>query len=279
MSTNPTPRGAPRRTLLSAVGLAAVGAPLGLSANPAHAAVEAPAVEPFAPRSVLWSADPALGPAAVFDGLERDPGTIDVANDPQGRFGRCIRYRITDLTGSKERCESRGMRLDGRPFRLGSAQEGQIFFFGWRALWSPLPIASGRWCSVYQLHISGASGGQPKSGPYVLRTLGDGRLHFQLTSPSGSSQHIWSTQLRIGVWQTFVIGFRLSRSNSGWTQFWYNGARQTFSNGQQTFPGATLWGSHVNTKWGIYRSGPNNGAGTAYLNSARLGTSLADVAL
>jgi hypothetical protein len=128
------------------------------------------------------------------------------------------------------------------------------------------------------LHVSGVSGGQVNVGPFVLRTLGDRRLYFQHISSNGSDRHIWSTGLVVGRWQSFVIGFRLSRSErDGWVSFWYNGQAQRFTNNSFQFPGATLWGTHVNTKWGIYRSGGNNGTGVAYLNSARLGTSLADV--
>jgi Polysaccharide lyase len=255
-----------RRSVLSTLGLAAAGAPLLRLPDPTV-------------QNVLWTADPARG-TGVFDGLEQDPGRISVGDDPQGRFGRCFKYEIWDLSGSKERCESRGMRgTDGRPLRIGTGQEGRTFYFGWRSLWSPLPIASGRWTALYQLHVSGVSSPEVNVGPFVLRTLGDGRLYFQHISPNGSDRHIWSTSLRIGTWQRFAIGFLLSRSGSGWVEFWYDGVQQRFSNGQTRFPGQTLWGSHVNTKWGIYRSGPNNGRGTAYLNSARLGTSYADVAL
>ncbi len=37
-------------------------------------------------------------------------------------------------------------------------------------------------------------------------------------------------------------------------------------------------GSHVNVKWGVYRSGPNSGHAVAWLNRPRFGTTYADVA-
>jgi hypothetical protein len=68
--------------------------------------------------------------------------------------------------------------------------------------------------------------------PFVLRTLGDGRLHFQLISPDGSDRHIWNSSLPLNKWSSFAIGFKLSRSNSGgWVELWYNGVQQTFTNG------------------------------------------------
>lgn len=230
---------------------------------------------PAQAAAVLWEADPAKGPAAVFDGLERDPGSITTANDP--RYGASIKYETWDWSNGKERCESRGMRKNGSPYRIGSADVGKTFYFGWRAKWDVNPNG-GHWIAVYQLHISGASGSQPKSGPFVLRTLGDGKLHFQLTAPTGGSRHIWTVPFPAGQWNDWVIGFRLSRGNDGWVELYRNGVQQTFSNGQQRYAGATLWGTHVNTKWGVYRSGPNSGRATAWLNSAKLGTSYADVA-
>lgn len=230
---------------------------------------------PAQAANVLWEADPAKGPAAVFDGLERDPGSITVAND--AKYGASIKYETWDWSNGKERCESRGMRKNGSPYRIGSADVGKTFYFGWRAKWDVNPNG-GHWISVYQLHISGASGSQPKSGPFVLRTLGDGKLHFQLTAPSGGSKHIWTVPFPTGQWNDWVIGFRLSRGNDGWVELYRNGVQQTFGNGQKRYAGATLWGTHVNTKWGVYRSGPNSGRATAWLNSAKLGTSYADVA-
>lgn len=225
--------------------------------------------------NVLWEADPAKGPAAVFDGLEQDPGSITTANDP--KYGASIKYETWDWNNGKERCESRGMRENGAPYRIGSADVGKVFYFGWRAKWDVNPNG-GHWISVYQLHISGASGSQPKSGPFVLRTLGDGKLSFQLTAPSGGSKHIWTVPFPTGQWNDWVIGFKLSRGNDGWVELYRNGVQQTFDNGQKRYAGATLWGTHVNTKWGVYRSGPNSGRATAWLNSAKLGTSYADVA-
>jgi hypothetical protein len=60
--------------------------------------------------------------------------------------------------------------------------------------------------------------------------------------------------------------------SDGWTSFWYNGVPQTFTNGSTRYPGPTLMGSHVNVKWGVYRSGPNSGHAVAWLNRPRFGT-------
>lgn len=231
------------------------------------------------PLSVVWAGNTSLSPARNFDGLEQDPGSITVANDPQGRYGASFRYETWDWSEGKERCESRGLRRpDNSVLRINDEMAGQTLYIGWRALWQPMPTSSGRWIALFQLHLSGRRPGEPGAGPYVLRTLGDGRLHFQYTRPDGTAQHIWSTQFRANTWQTFVIGFQVSRGSDGWTQFWYNGQQQEFTNGSTRYSGPTLMGSHVNVKWGVYRSGPNSGTAVAWVNRPRLGTTLADVA-
>ncbi len=237
---------------------------------------------PAGPRgTVLWRVDTALGSRA-FEGVETAPGTVTVAGDPQGRYGPSFRYETwQNPDGTKARCESRGMRQpNGSVLLLDSSRVGQVFYLGWRALWSPLPTQSGAWMALFQMHVDGVGPGGYNVGPFVLRTLGDGQLYFQLISPDGSSQHIWNAPLPVGSWNRFVIGFKLSRGPDGWVQFWYNGVAQRFTNASTTYPAATLWGTHDNVKWGIYRSGANHtGNAVAYLNHAALGTSYAAVAL
>jgi len=232
-----------------------------------------------APHSLLWAGNPAAGPAANFQGLEESPGSITVANDPQGKYGSSFRYETWDWSNGKERCESRGIKVNGKNLNIDDSMVGRTLYIGWRALWQPMPTSSGRWISVFQLHISGPKPGEPGAGPYVLRTLGDGQLHFQYTPPNGHDVHIWNAPFKTGVWQTFVIGFKVSRGNDGWTSFWYNGVQQKFTNGSTVYNGPTLMGRQVNLKWGVYRSGPNSGHAVEWVNQPRLGTSYADVAL
>jgi hypothetical protein len=227
---------------------------------------------------VLWRADTALGGRA-FEGVETLPGTVTVAQDPQGRYGSSFRYEVWDnADGTKARCESRGMReSDGSVLRLDSSRLGQVFYIGWRALWAPLPTQSGAWVALFQLHLSG--GNASGAGPFVLRTLGDGQLHFQLTGPNNPDVHIWNAPLSLNTWNSFVIGFKLSSGSDGWVSFWYNGVPQKFTNGAMQYPAKTLLGDHVNMKWGIYRSGANKtGHAVAYLNHAQFGTSYSAVA-
>jgi len=256
-----------RRTVLAGIGALAAVPLIGTGVSQA------------APESVIWDGDPARG-TSVFDGLEKAPGSITVADDPQGKYGKCFRYETWDnADGTKERCESRGLRLpNGSVYRPGTGTLGQVQYLGWRANWNVNPKA-GKWIAVYQLHVSGVSGSQVNVGPFVLRTLGDNKLYFQHISSDGSDRHIWSTTFPVDTWNSFAIGYKVSKGSDGWCEFYVNGKLQTLSNGQTRYPGPTLWGTHVNHKWGVYRSGGNSGHATALLNHAKLGTSYADVAL
>ncbi len=254
------------------------GSPSGAPPSPAGSASASPAPSRSAaaspPGTVLWRADPALAGRA-FEGTETAPGTVTVAGDPQGRYGSSFRFETwQNPDGTKARCESRGMRGgNGAVFDLDDSRVGQTFYLGWRALWDPMPTQDGAWVSLFQMHVSGVGDGGLNVGPFVLRTLGDGQLHFQLISPDGSDRHIWNASLSVGRWNSFVIGFKLTRGGDGWVSFWYNGAPPTFTNGATRYPAATLWGTHDNVKWGIYRSGANKtGNAVAYLNHATLGT-------
>jgi hypothetical protein len=232
----------------------------------------------WTPTSVLWNGDPARG-TAVFDGLERAPGTITVAGDPKGTYGQCFRYETwNNPDGTKARCESRGLRKpDGSVLRINDDYLGKTEYLGWRALWNPMPTRPDSWLALYQAHVSGVTAPEVNVGPFVLRTLGDGVLYFQHISPDGADRHIWSASLRLNTWNTFVIGYKLSRGDDGWVSFWYDGAQQEFSNGETRYYGPTLWGTHVNHKWGVYRSGSNDGGtAVAYLNRARLATSYSE---
>jgi hypothetical protein len=269
----------PMRTVL--IGLGAAGALTATIIGPTGLG-QAEAAPP--PAAVIWSGDTALG-TSVFQGLEESPGTISVAQDPLGQFGASYRYETwQNPSGAKARCESRGLRLpNGSVFSLDNSKVGQVFYLGWRALWDPMPIQNGAWISLFQLHLSAVTGPAPGAGPFVLRTLGDGKLHFQLVSPNGASQHIWNAPLSLGRWNSFVVGFKLSRtatgSTAGWVSFWYNGVQQTFVNGSKQMPAATLMGGHVNVKWGVYRSGANHtGPAVAWVNHARLATDYAHAA-
>jgi Polysaccharide lyase len=256
----------------TSAGATSAGAQSAGSANAANAgSANAGSVGAAAPAGLLWEGDASRG-TKVFEALEQAPGKITVADDPQGRYGRSFRFETWDnANGSKERCESRGIRTaDGKVLRLDSSAVNKTFYVGWKSLLDPMPVASGRWVSFWQLHWSGAG---PGGGPMTIRTLGDGKIHLQYVAPNGSvDRNIWSAPLQKGKWVDFVVAFKLARDGSGYVEFWYNGVQQKLANGSTRWTGPLFKGTHVNLKWGVYRSGPNSGHAVQYVNDPELGT-------
>src|SRR5947207_15157322 len=72
-----------------------------------------------AKATLFWEADTSQG-TSVFEGIEEVPGTVSVASDPLGQFGSVYKYYLPDEPSSfgKERCESRGTRVNGSNFRM-----------------------------------------------------------------------------------------------------------------------------------------------------------------
>jgi hypothetical protein len=226
--------------------------------------------------SVLWSADTSRG-TAVFSSLEKSPGNITVTNDPLGSFGQVYRYDTWDDSAySKERCESKGTVTPSGAFHL---QLNTEYYIGWREMWNPMPIDPG-WVALFQMHGYGPSG---QGAPLVLRcTNGDGTVGLQ-NNVNGTNIDFWKTPFRTGIWNNFVLHLFLSTdATKGWVELWYNGVRQTFTDGSTRFI-CPLWdekpGSSVELKWGVYRSGAMNGKGNAstFLSGAKIGTTFADV--
>jgi hypothetical protein len=230
-----------------------------------------------AQAALLWEAD-AHRETSVFEGLEEKPGTITTAQDPLGLYGLVYRYQTWDNNDHyKERVESRGNVTPAGKFRLALNHD---YYIGWRALWNPMPIKPG-WVALFQMHGYGPPG---QGAPLVLRCVnGDGNLYFQ-NNANGVNVDFWHTPFKADVWHTFVVHVYLSTSRTeGFTELWYDGAKQTFINGKDRWNGPTwdpMPGSFNLLKWGCYRSGRMNGSGpaTAYMSDARIGTTYEDVA-
>ncbi len=195
-----------------------------------------------------------------------------------GLYGLVYRYQTWDnFNHYKERVESRGNVTPDGKFRLAVNHD---YYIGWRALWTPMPIKPG-WVALFQMHGYGPPG---QGAPLVLRCVnGDGNLYLQ-NNANGVNVNFWHTPFKPGVWHTFVVHTYLSTSHTqGYTELWYDGARQAFINGKDRWYGPTwdpMPGSFNMLKWGCYRSARMNGAGpaTAYMSDARIGTTYDDVA-
>ena len=234
-----------------------------------------------AKATLFWEADTSQG-TSVFEGIEEAPGTVSVASDPLGQFGSVYKYYLPDEPSGfgKERCESRGTRVNGSNFRMDYNHE---YYIGWRGMWNPMPHDTG-WIALFQMHGYGVTG---QGAPLTLRVQdGDNNLYLQ-NAANGVDTNFWHTTLKLNTWQGFVVHVFLSTNKTqGFIELWYNGVKQTFNNGQQRWYGPTWdnvdgkWQDSYNlVKWGVYRSGVLNGHGSAtgYMSEGRIGDSFADV--
>ncbi|HXF09983.1 MAG TPA: heparin lyase I family protein, partial [Desulfuromonadaceae bacterium] len=234
-----------------------------------------------AKATLFWQADTSQG-TSVFEGIEEAPGTVSVASDPKGVYGSVYKYYLPDAAPGfgKERCESRGTRVNGSNFRMSYNHE---YYIGWRALWNPMPIDTG-WCALFQMHGYGVSG---QGAPITLRCQdGDGNIYLQ-NAANGVDTNFWHMPFKLNTWQGFVVHVFLSTNKSqGYIELWVNGVKQTFNNGQQRWNGPTwdnvdgVWQDSYNlVKWGVYRGGALDGHGsaTAYMSAGKIGDSYADV--
>jgi len=233
-----------------------------------------------AKAAVLWEADSSQG-TSVFEGIEKAPGNLTMVTDPLGKFGTVYRYDTwDDSTYGKERCESRGTRVNGSNFRM---QYNNDYYIGWRAMWNPMPIDPG-WVALWQMHGYGVTG---QGAPLVLRCInGDGNLYMQ-NNANGVDVDFWHMPFKLNTWQGFVVHVMLSTNhNVGYVELWVNGVKQTFIDGSQKWFGPTWdnvdgkWQDSYNLlKWGVYRSGAMNGKGnaSAFMSDAKVGDTYADV--
>ncbi len=92
----------------------------------------------------------------------------------------------------------------------------------------------------------------------------------------------WSVPLTKGVWHDFVLHVKLSQNSSvGFQEIWYNGVKQTMSNGstrtyQQTYRANNTSGLYpVITNYRRADSFP--GTVTIYADAGKIGTTLSSV--
>jgi hypothetical protein len=213
-----------------------------------------------AQASVIWTGDPSQPKSAVFgiDNCDK-PGVIDTAND--GAHGRV--WRFHKASGSN-RCEAHGIKVGGSMYKF---QNNATYYIGWSSNLSSTTNnnATFQWKS-YGNHI--------QNFPLVLKMIG-GKLTL-LNKQPGNEQYLpWSKPVKAGEWNKIVIGIHTSGATlGGWAELYFNGAQQTFSNGQKRWPCRT-WDSKNDPKFGVY--GAQGSTIDNFVDDLKIGTTLGDV--
>jgi Polysaccharide lyase len=213
-----------------------------------------------AEAQLIWDGDASRG-TSVFGNLNCDPpSSVTAVNDSsQGRV-----WRYYKPSGSN-RCENHGIRVGGSRFVFRS---GTTYYLGWRSRLSTTVNNNAifQWKS-YGNHI--------QNYPVLLKMI-NGRVTLMYRAPGESCcRTLWSRSISANTWYHYTLALHLSSSaSSGWIEFWFNGTRQTLSNGSTRYFGRTL--DDINEpKWGIY--GASGTTVSSYADGLKVGRSFNDV--
>ena len=178
--------------------------------------------------------------------IQQEPGRIITTNEVKPRRGTYC-AKLTAL--STDNLGGWGSRADLLPSYTGggSVGEGDIRYVGWSIMFPTsfrnALITSGRsgWLMVaehgYSAYII------PRVAYYFHGSAS--RYQFDLSIRPGTSStpiYAWKkTSIPWGQWMNFVAKYRFSTSQTyGYVELWYNGVKQTFTNGLQRFVTNTL---------------------------------------
>lgn len=213
-------------------------------------------------QSVLFNGDASNGSSNVWKAVNIEgTGALSTVNDETGT----LVWKYLKPAGS-HRTETRG----AKGFQ---AQEGDNIYIGWTSkIYMPTNLKTE---AVFQWK-SYPTAGSLQNHPLMLRTK-NGKLELQHFDDNHVATVPWSTNLSTGDWLKFVIRMKVSRNPSvGYIEFWYNGVKQTFTNGSQRLYCRTLDVDDCDPKWGVY--GGDASQATHFVKKIRIGTSYSDAA-
>ncbi|MFI1519573.1 hypothetical protein [Kitasatospora cineracea] len=213
---------------------------LGLAAAVLSGTVPAATATAAAPAGkVIWAADTAKG-AASFAGVQCKSGNFGTVQDPaRGKV-----WRARQAAG-EERCETLGPDL----------HEGDTVYVGWS---SRVRIGDAESRYVFQLKCSPSTG---TANHPVEIDIADGRIRLQDWDTQHVAHPLWSAPTADDQWHTYTLKLRLGRTD-GTVDFWFDGAKQTFTTGSGTYTGTTWDGTRDYLKWGSYHPSPADATNT-----------------
>lgn len=212
---------------------------------------------------LIWDGDASNGTGifkAIGTGNVESPSTLTAVTD--ATHGLVWRYH---KPSGSNRCENHGIKLNGSSFVF---QNNTTYYLGWSTKLTNTTNnnANFQWKS-YGTHI--------QNFPVVLKMI-DGRLHMLQRQPENQSSLIWSIPFSANTWYHITIGLHLSDElRGGWVEIWFNGVKQTFTNGTQRYACRTFDGGHVCPKWGVY--GASATTMTNFVDDLKVGSSWASV--
>ena len=210
--------------------------------------------------SVLFNGDASNGSSNVWKNINIEgTGTVTTVNDETGtlcwKFLKPVNSHRTEARGAKNY----------------QAQDGDEIYIGWTSkIYMPTTLKTE---AIFQWK-SYPTEGSLQNHPLMLRTK-SGNLELQHFDDDHVATVPWSTALSTSAWLKFVIRMKVSRNPAvGYIEFWYNGVKQTFTNGSQRLYCRTLDVADCDPKWGVY--GGDASQATHFVKKIRIGTTYAD---
>ena len=211
--------------------------------------------------SVLWDGDANLG-TGIFKTLNLENGA-ELAAVNNSTYGKI--WRFYKPVGSN-RCEVHA----ANGFQ---AAEGDDIYLGWRSqLAMPANTTTN---AVFQWKAYGSN--MTQNFPVVIKTNSSGNITLWHFAPGQVGTQIWNTPLTLNAWNSIVLRLKVSRDASvGFIEFWYNGTKQTLTNGAQRYYARTLDAEYCDPKWGVY--GASSTEIYNRVHAIKIGSSYSDVA-
>lgn len=212
--------------------------------------------------ALLFNGDASLGSSNVWKAInvEQD-GSVTTINDETSTL--C--WKFLKPAGSH--------RAEGHGAKNYQADEGDDIYIGWTSkLYMPTSLKTD---AVFQWK-SYPTAGSLQNHPVMLRTR-NSKLELELFDSNHVATVPWSTSLTTGTWLKLVLRMKISRNASvGFIEFWYNGVKQTFSNGNQRVYCRTLDSDYCDPKWGVY--GGDASQATNIVKKIRIASTYSDAA-
>jgi hypothetical protein len=212
--------------------------------------------------TVYHNGDASLGSAAVWKAINvEQAGTVSVVNDETGTPV----WKFLKPSGSH--------RAEGHGSVGFSAPEGSTFYVGWRSkLFMPTTLKTE---AIWQWK-SYPTEGSLANHPLMLRTF-NGNIELQYFDQNHTAFVLWSTPVTTNAWLEITMRIKASYSGStGFVELWYQGVKQTLSNGSQTYYCRTLDSDYCDPKWGVY--GGDESQVTHFVKRIRIASTYAEAA-
>jgi hypothetical protein len=216
--------------------------------------------------SLIWDGDASRG-TGVFKLIGSNcggSGSVTAASDSV--HGRVWRY---NKPKGLDRCESHGIKVNGSNYTF---QNGSTYFIGWRSRLSSTVNNNAN----FQWKVFPSPGPAGLNWPLALKMV-NGRATILNRKATNDVSTIWSTPVSANTWNQYILSVKLSKvRDGGYVELWFNGVKQTFSNGTQRWA-CQLFDdrTHVCPKWGVY--GASGNAVINYVDGLKIGTTFGDV--